>query len=397
MNRTGYSSLFLDYVAQTSDAPMMLEVVKAQGCTMYDPQGKPYLDLIAGISVSNMGHSHPAIVEAVKQQAEQYMHVMVYGEFVESPQVKYAEWISKHFHGGQHAVFFVNSGSEAIETALKLAKRVTGRSSIISFENAYHGATHGALSIGGDEERKNAFRPLVPGNISLPFNNTEALSLIDENVAAVVIEPVQGEAGVIPADKTYLQTLRKICTEKGVLLVFDECQSGFGRTGAMFASQYYDVQPDITTLGKALGGGMPLGAVVAPKHLLDSFQSSPVLGHITTFGGHPVCCAAGLAAAQLISPELLQGVKQKEQLFLDLLKHESIVEVRTAGLLIAVEFKDATTNFEVIKQMIERGIITDWFLYADHSLRIAPPLIISEEEIKFACLSLIEILDKIKY
>jgi acetylornithine/N-succinyldiaminopimelate aminotransferase len=387
---------FLRYVAQTSDGPLMIDAMKAHGHLIIDGDGKEYVDLIAGISVSNIGHSHPEVVKAVQDQAAKYMHVMVYGEFVTAPQVAYARLLSNHYTNEPHAVFFVNSGSEAIETAIKLARRVTGRPEVVSFRNAYHGATLGALTIGGNEERKNAFRPLMPGSRQLPYGDFPSLEQISSETAAVVIEPVQGEAGVILPPEDYLHAVRNRCNETGALLVFDECQTGFGRTGSMFAWQSAGVQPDITTLGKALGGGMPLGAVVAPVRFTNSFTHDPVLGHITTFGGHPVSCAAGLAATGLITDEVMSGVLQKEALFRKGLVHPMIVDVRSAGLLMAIEFETAEVNMEVIRQMIGRGFITDWFLFADNCLRIAPPLTIPDEVITNACETLLDILDGLR-
>lgn len=387
---------FLRYVAQTSDGPLMIDAMKAHGHLIVDGDGKEYVDLIAGISVSNIGHSHPEVVKAVQDQAAKHMHVMVYGEFVTAPQVDYARLLSSYYTNEPHAVFFVNSGSEAIETAIKLARRVTGRSEVVSFNNAYHGATLGALTIGGNEERKNAFRPLMPGSKQLPFGDLPSLEHIGPDTAAVIIEPVQGEAGVILPPEHYLDAVRNKCDETGALLVFDECQTGFGRTGSMFAWQSIGVQPDITTLGKALGGGMPLGAVVAPVRFTNSFTHDPVLGHITTFGGHPVSCAAGLAATRLITDKVLNGVRQKEALFRRLLVHPMISELRSSGLLMAIEFDTAEINMEVIRQMIKHGFITDWFLFADNCLRIAPPLTIPDEVIENACQNLLEILDGIR-
>lgn len=388
------SRLFLRHLAQTSDAPLMLEIVRANNCYLYDREGKEYMDLISGISVSNLGHGHPEVIKAVKDQIDQYMHVMVYGEFVEAPQVQYAQWLAAQLPGHLDSVYFVNSGSEAIEGALKLSKRVTGRTEIISFHQAYHGATHGALSLGGEEERKGAFRPLVPDNRILPYNDLTVLDQITTRTAAVVIEPVQGEAGVRIADETYLIALRERCNKTGTLLVFDECQTGFGRTGKLFFSGKYDVIPDVVTLGKALGGGMPLGAFIASSELMHCLSYNPVLGHITTFGGHPVSCAAGWAAAKLLTEELLLSVETKAQLFIRELQHRHLLQIRHSGLLMAVEWPSANFNKTLISKLVQRGLVTDWFLFNDASMRIAPPLIIHEEQIKSAVRIILEELDK---
>ena len=387
--------LFLQHLGQTSPEPMMLEPVRAHGCRITDAQGKEYLDLIAGISVSNVGHSHPEVLAAVKQQVDAYMHVMVYGEFIESPQVQYATWLAAQLPGALDSVFFVNSGSEAVEGAIKLAKRITGRTGLVACGNAYHGATHGALSLGGDESRKQAFRPLLPDVKSIPFNDFAALEQITCRTAAFIVEPVQGEAGVVPPVQGYLQAVRERCNATGTILIFDECQTGFGRTGQMFASITYGVTPDIVTMGKALGGGMPLGAFAAAREHMSAFTHQPVLGHITTFGGHPVCCAAGLAAARIITPELLQHVREMEQLFLQLLQHPRIREVRSAGLLMAVHLESEAINKALIQQLLQQGIITDWFLFAADCLRIAPPLVIAESEVRYACHTILQALESV--
>ncbi len=387
--------LFLRHIGQTSPEPILLEPVHAEGCMITDAQGKTYLDLIAGISVSNVGHSHPKVLEAVKQQVDAYMHVMVYGEFVESPQVRYAQWLAAQLPRTLDSIFFVNSGSEAVEGAIKLTKRITGRTQLMACRNAYHGATHGALSLGGDESRKQAFRPLLPDVVNIPFNDFAALDTITNSTAAFIVEPVQGEAGVIPPQPGYLEADRRRCNDTGTLVIFDERQTGFGRTGQMFASITYAVTPDIITLGKALGGGMPLGAFAANRQHMEAFTYQPVLGHITTFGGHPVCCAAGLAAAGIITPQLLSHVRDMEQLFVALLQHPRIKEVRSAGLLMAVQLESAAFNMAVIKQLLQHGIITDWFLFAADCLRIAPPLIITEQEVRHACKAIIQALDSI--
>lgn len=389
--------LFLNHVGQTSPAPLALEIVKAQGSKLIDVNGKEYIDLIGGISVCNVGHCHPKVVEAVKQQAEQYMHIMVYGELVETPQVAYAKKLTEHLPVLLNSVFFTASGSEATEGAMKLAKRYTGRTQIVSFKNSYHGSTHGALSIMGDEYWRNAFRPLLPGITQLNYNSFDDLQFITEQTACVVAETIQAEAGVLVPQNGWLKALRNRCNETGTLLVLDEIQCAFGRNGTLFAFEQFDVIPDILLLGKALGGGMPLGAFVADKKIMDSLTHNPVLGHINTFGGHPVSCAAGLAAFNiLINEKLMGGIKEKEQLFLSLLKHPSIKAVRSSGLMMAVEFDSFETNKKIIDLLIEQGVFTDWFLFASNCLRIVPPLTISSNEIKTACTILTSILDRLQ-
>lgn len=378
--------LFLQHVAQTSEAPLALEMVKAQGMYMWDVNGKKYLDLIAGISVCNVGHCHPAVVEAIRGQAGTYMHLLVYGEFVQSPQVAYAHYLTQHLPQTLNSVYFTNSGSEAVEGAMKLAKRFTGRTEIIAFKNSYHGSTQGSLSIMGDEYWRNAYRPLLPDIQHLDHNSMDALNAITTRTACVIAETVQGEAGVKAPQREWLQALRKKCTETGTLLVLDEIQCGFGRNGTLWAFEPYEVVPDVLLLGKALGGGMPLGAFIANRDVMWSLTNQPVLGHITTFGGHPVACAAGLAGMKaLIDERMMDGIKEKEALFVQLLQHPKIKTVRAKGLMLAVDLVDFPSNKKVIDYCIENGVITDWFLFAPECLRIVPPLIITEEEIRLAC------------
>ena len=369
----------------------MLEIERAQGMYMFNHKGKKYLDLIAGISVSNLGHSHPEVVQAVKEQAEKYMHLMVYGEFVESPQVRYAKSLTEFLPETLNNIYFTNSGAEATEGAMKLAKRVTGRTQLISFKSAYHGSTQGALSLMGDESFKRKFRPLLPDTLQLQYGNQEDLEKITCRSAAVVIEPIQAESGVTIPTKVFMQQLRKRCDEVGALLIFDEAQTGLGRTGKMFAFEHYAVVPDILLLAKALGGGMPLGAFVSSKDKMSLLTDNPVLGHITTFGGHPVCCAAGLSAFNvLIRESLIKSVEEKGKLFDDLLNHSAIKSKYRIGLMMALEFDSFERNKAVIDRCIERGVLTDWFLFAPHCMRIAPPLIISEVEIRMACQTILE-------
>lgn len=386
---------FLQHIAQTSPSPMLVDVAKAEGVYFYTPEGKRYYDTISGVSVSNVGHANPVVVEAVCEQARRYMHVMVYGELVERPQVQYASLIAQYLPEPLESVYFVNSGAEAVEGALKLAKRFTGRREIISCRNAYHGSTHGAMSVMNSEEFSDAYGPLLPDVSWIRYNETADLDAITSRTACVLVEPVQGEAGVrLPADG-YLQALRKRCDEVGALLIFDEIQTGFGRTGTMFAMQRYGVTPDIVCLAKALGGGMPLGAFVSSNRIMDCLSHDPALGHITTFGGHPVCCAAGLAAMRyIIDNDLLSGVERKGALFERLLSdHPAITEVRRSGLLMALELGDSDKLYRIMDLFKEYGILSDWFLFCDTAFRISPPLTITEEEIGDCCRIIRECLD----
>jgi acetylornithine/N-succinyldiaminopimelate aminotransferase len=381
--------LFLQHVAQTSPAPLALEIVKAQGCTLTDASGKDYIDLIGGISVANTGHSHPAVIEAIKKQLDQYMHIMVYGEFIQSPQVQYAHLLTEHLPPTLNSVYFTNSGAEAVEGAMKLAKRVTGRTEIIAFKNSYHGSTQGALSIIGDEYWRNSFRPLLPGIQHLSYNSFEDLQYINEQTACVITETVQAEAGIIAPQKEWIHAMQDRCKETGTLLILDEIQAGFGRTGQLWGFQNFNVVPDVLLIGKALGGGMPLGAFIAAKELMDRLTDNPVLGHITTFGGHPVCCAAGMASLKVLLESKLD-IKTKEQQFKSLLVHPKIKGVRSFGLWMAVEFDSFDTCKKVIDKCIEGGVITDWFLFASNCMRISPPLTISPAEIDTACQVIID-------
>jgi acetylornithine/succinyldiaminopimelate/putrescine aminotransferase len=379
--------LFLKHVAQTSDFPMALEIVKGEGHYLIDVNGKKYFDLISGISVSSFGHSNHSLVYAVKRQAETNMHTMVYGEYVLSPQVELAKRLSKFLPENLSSVYFVNSGSEAVEGAIKLARRFTGKSKLVSFNNSYHGSTTGALALGGNEDMRNAFRPLMPDVVRIDYNKTELLDCIDEHTAAVFIEPVQAEAGCIVPDKTFLEKARELCTLHGALLVFDEIQTGYGRTGKLFALNYFNVVPDVLLLGKAFGGGMPLGAFISSQRIMGVLKNDPVLGHITTFGGHPVSCAASIAALTLLTEtELVYRVKSKSKLFTDLLSaNKKIKEVRGIGLLLALQLDSFEQVQQVIHAALEKGVIVDWFLYNNSSIRIAPPLTITEKEIKEVC------------
>ncbi|MGN6294932.1 MAG: aspartate aminotransferase family protein [Chitinophagaceae bacterium] len=378
--------LFLRHVAQTSPAPLALEIVKAEAARLYDAAGKEYIDLIGGISVANTGHRHPAVVKAIKEQLDAYLHIMVYGEFVETPQVRYAQLLTRHLPATLDSVYFTNSGAEAVEGAMKLAKRIMNRPGIIAFDHSYHGSTQGALSIMGSEYWRNAFRPLLPGVSHLKYGSFQALDEISTDTACVIAETVQAEAGVIPPSIEWMQALRQRCNETGTLLILDEIQTGFGRTGKLWGFENFGIVPDILLLGKALGGGMPLGAFISSRERMGTLMDAPVLGHITTFGGHPVSCAAGIAALTvLIGEGMMDKVKEKETLFRSLLVHPKIKEVHSYGLWLAVRFDSFETNKKIIDQCIEKGVLTDWFLFASDSLRISPPLVITEEEIRTAC------------
>jgi len=389
--------LFLRHVAQTSEAPLALEIVRASGCMMWDKYGKEYLDLISGISVCNVGHGNAKVVDAVKRQSEQYMHLMVYGELISAPQVQYATKIASLLPEALQSVYFTNSGTEATEGAMKLAKRLTGRTKIIGFKDSYHGSTQGALSVMGDEYWRNAFRPLLPGVKHLEHNNVRELDNIDTDTACVIAEPIQAERGVQTPSVEWMKALRARCEETGALLILDEIQTGMGRTGTLYAFEQFDIVPDILLLGKALGGGMPLGAFISSTERMNAFSNNPVLGHITTFGGHPVCCAAGLAAFEfLLAEELINGVAQKAQLFAQRLKHPLIQDFRSAGLLMAIDFGSWDLNKLVIDTCIARGVFTDWFLFAAGSMRLAPPLIITDAQINLACDIILAVCDEVR-
>ena len=379
-------TLFFQHIAQTSPAPIGLEIVKAEGCYQYDVTGKRYFDLISGFSVANIGHSNPAVIKAVKEQAEQYMHLIVYGEFIESPQTAYAQLLTQHLPASLDCVYFTNSGAEATEGALKLAKRSTNRTNIIAFNKSYHGSTQGALSVMGDEYYRNAFRPLLPCVFHFDYNADEILHAIDANTACVILETVQAESGITAPSKKWMQALRNKCNEQGALLILDEIQAGFGRTGTLWAFEQFDIVPDVLLLGKALGGGMPLGAFIANKNLMQSLSFNPVLGHITTFGGHPVSCAAGKAAFEvLLSNNYINDVTEKEKMFIENLQHLSIKKINHFGLWMSLQFESVETAQRIIHNCINNGLITDWFLFAPDCLRIAPPLIISKDEITEVC------------
>lgn len=388
--------IFYKNIAQTSQFPMALEVKKAEGVYITDKNDKKYIDLIAGISVSNLGHKHPAIINAIKKQIDTFSYVMVYGEFIQPPQTEYAKLICKYLPETLNSVYFVNSGSEAVEGSLKLAKRYTDRTEIIAFKNAYHGSTHGSLSVTGVESLKNAFRPLLPDIKHISLNNIEDLDNITNRTAAVIIEAIQGEAGVQIPQKHFMQKLREKCNQTDTVLIIDEIQTAFARTGTLFGFEHYNIVPDIITLAKSFGGGMPLGAFIASNKIMQSLTHNPILGHISTFGGHPVCCAAGKAALQtIINQNLTKTISHKENLFLEKLKHPAIKNIRSKGLLMAIEFEAFDFNKKVIDACLSNGLITDWFLFDDKSLRLAPPLIINEKEINYACKILLKTIESV--
>lgn len=378
--------IFLNHIGQTSPDPIGLEIVKAKGSKLYDINGKEYIDLIGGISVCNVGHANEKVIDAIKKQAENFMHVMVNGELILSPQTAYAKLLTDYLPSSLNSVFFTASGTEATEGAMKLAKRFTGRMEIAAFKNSYHGSTQGSLSILGDEYWRNAFRPLLPAILHLDYNNFDSLDFITTETACVIAETIQAEAGVIIPEKKWMLALRKKCTETGTLLVLDEIQCGFGRNGSLWAFEQFDVVPDVLLLGKALGGGMQLGAFVSDKKIMNSLTNNPVLGHINTFGGHPVCCAAGKAAMEfLLNEKIIQTVFEKEKLFLEDLHGSKIKNIRSRGLMMALEFESFEQNKKVINALLKEGVFSDWFLFASECLRIVPPLIISENEILKAC------------
>ncbi|WP_285010226.1 aspartate aminotransferase family protein [Pedobacter faecalis] len=388
--------LFLLNTAQTSLSPRMLEIERAEGLYLYDRSGKAYMDLVSGFAVSNIGHRHPAVIKAIEEQLQKYMHLTVYGEFVQTPMVQFAARLAEVLPDPLDNVYFVNSGAEATEGALKLAKRYTGRSRILSCHNAYHGSTHGALSVMGNEYYKEKYRPLLPDIDFIYFNDEEGLEQINTSTACIILETVQGEAGIRVASPAYMQKLRERCTETGTLLIMDEIQAAFGRTGKLFAFEHYGIVPDILLLAKAMGGGMPIGAFISSKQIMSVLAENPILGHITTFGGHPVSCAAGLAALNVILQEnLLAEVPAKEQLFRSLLVHPLIREVRGVGLMLCIQL-DHFEQVEKVSEIATRnGVIIDWFLHCETALRIAPPLIISEEEIRKACAVILDALDQL--
>ena len=395
MSRLNNRQFFLQHLAQTSPKPIGLEVERALGVHIYDTDGKSYIDMIAGFSVCNIGHSHPNVIAAIEQQIKQYMHVIVYGEFIQSPQVQYAKALLSLLPENLQSIYFTNSGAEAAEGAMKLAKRVTKRSRIIAFDGAYHGSTQGALSVMGDEYFRNAYRPLLPDVLHLRYNHMEDIELIDHHVACVMVEPVQAETGVTAASETWLKALRAKCDALCILLIFDEIQSGFGRTGTLFAFEQYGVVPDILLTGKALGAGLPLGAFISSPAMMGTLTYAPVLGHITTFGGNPVVCAAGKAGLEvLLESGWMDEVKAKEKYLLDTLKHPAILDIKHKGLWMSLQFATPEITKKIAANCVANGVITDWFLFAEDRIRIAPPLSISMDELKIAVQKIIESIDQ---
>jgi acetylornithine/N-succinyldiaminopimelate aminotransferase len=389
--------LFLNHIGQVSPTPIALEIEKARGIYLYDRNEKSYIDFISGISVSNVGHCHPNVVKAIQDQSEKFMHLMVYGEYIQSPQIQLAKALTDLLPDHLNSVFYTNSGTEATEGALKLAKRITGKTEIICFKNSYHGSTHGALSVMGNEEFKQAFRPLLPDVKIITYNNIDEVKKnISAKTACVILEPVQSESGYIISDHQFLKTIREKCDEHCALLIFDEIQNGFGRSGTLFAFEQTGIVPDILLLAKGMGGGMPIGCFISSQKFLNEFTYNPVLGNINTFGGNAVCCAASLACLNtIISEKLLNNVEEKSNLIRSLLKHQAIKSIKGKGLMLSLEFENTNLNLKVIEHCIKNGLIVDWFLFNTHSMRIAPPLIISEEEIKTACQIILKSIDEV--
>tara|TARA_B110000503_G_C7139482_1_gene410284 strand:+ start:653 stop:1837 length:1185 start_codon:yes stop_codon:yes gene_type:complete len=387
---------FKQHLAQTTPFPFRIEVDYAKGSYIYDTKGKAYLDLISGIAVSALGHGHPKILEAIKTQSEKHLHVMVYGEFEQKAQNDLAKELLKTLPDSINSFYFVNSGAEAIEAALKLAKRVTGKGEIIAFNRAYHGSTHGALSLSSNEQKKAPFEPLLPNVKHIELNNFDHLNEISEESACVILETIQGDAGVRFPTKEYLQALREKCDETCTLLIFDEIQCGMGRTGKMWAFEHYNVIPDILVAGKALGGGMPIGCLMSDRKLMLQFSEKPMLGHITTFGGHPLVCATAAACLKVIEEEqLLRALPAKAKLFEELLQHKEIKEIRQLGLMLAIELENEDKVQQIVLKGLEHGILLFWFLSTPNAFRLAPPLNISEKEIKEGCQIIIDLLNEL--
>ena len=388
--------MYTPFLANTTNQPFGIEVVSAEGIYLIDRKGKRYIDLISGIAVSNLGHQNEHIKSALLDQLNKHLHVMVFGEFSQEIQNKLAQKLASFLPESLNCLYVVNSGTEANEAALKLAKRATGKTRLVSFKGAYHGSTHGSLSVSGNEQKKYAFRPLLPDVIQLPFNDCDALDSIDHQVAGVIIEPIQGDAGVRIPSKEFMAKLRKICDDHCILLIADEIQTGFGRTGKLFAYEHFDIVPDIMTIGKAFGGGMPIGGLVTSQKIMSLFTTNPPLGHITTFGGHPMCCAGALAGLEVLENEnIVSNVEQKGVLFESLLKHKLIKEIRRKGLFFAIELENPAVVQKVVEGCKQKGLLSFWFLSCPESFRIAPPLVISTEEIKISCAIITDVMDQL--
>lgn len=384
---------FLKYQAQTSPYPLLMEVSHAKGSYIYDTNNKAYLDFVAGVSACTLGHSHPKVVKAVQEQTEKYMHVMVYGEYIQASAVALSKLLAENLPEPLDTTYLVNSGTEAVEGALKLAKRATGRSQLISAVNAYHGNTQGSMSVMGAEHRKQAFRPLLPDVDFIRFNNEEDLQKITHRTAGVLLETIQGSAGFVPPQNDYLAKVKQRCEEVGALLILDEIQPGFGRTGTLFGFQQYNVVPDILAMGKGMGGGMPVGAFTASKKLMHLLSDSPKMGHITTFGGHPVIAAASLATLkEVVETNLMEEAIRKEELFKSLLKHPKITDVRGRGLMLAMMVKDEELANHIVLEAMNKGLILFWLMFEPKAVRITPPLTISDEEIKEGCHIILDII-----
>lgn len=387
--------LYLSHVAQTSEMPMLLEIERAEGVNLYDTNGKKYYDMNSGIAVSSLGHGHPVVVKAIKDQVDKYMHTMVYGEHVQTPQVRFATLLTEHLSENLNSVYFLNAGTEASELAMKIAKKYTGRYKLAACRNAYHGSTQGAESLRSDLEYKGAYLPLVPGIHHIEFNNTDSLEVLDSSFSGVLIEIVQGEAGVITPNQEWLEALVNKCQKHQILLIADEIQSGFGRTGSLFAHQKYGIIPDILLIGKAMGGGMPIAGVVSSQDIMGCLTKNPALGHISTFGGHPVCSAAAYASLKvLLDDNIISSIKAKaDYIQKTLSKHPIIKEVRNAGLMMAVEPTNRKYLKHIVAQALHLGVVVDWFLFNNRSFRVAPPLVITMEELQEACSILLQAFD----
>jgi acetylornithine/succinyldiaminopimelate/putrescine aminotransferase len=386
--------VFLHHLAQTSPSPFLLPIESAEGIYLYTPEGKRYTDLISGIGVSVVGHRHPRVIQAIKEQLDKHLHVMVYGEYIQSPSNLLAKKMTEVLPQNLNCCYFVNSGTEANEGALKLAKRFTGRTEIISCNRSYHGSTHGSLSVSGNEMKKSAFRPLLPDVRFIEFGNLNDLNQITDQTACVIMETIQGDAGVRIPSQEYLEAIRKKCDDTGTILILDEIQCGMGRTGKLFAFEHYGIVPDILTIAKAFGGGLPIGAFIASEHMMKTLTFNPMLGHITTFGGNPVCCASALATLNVILDEkLLEGVEAKGKLFEQYLNHKAIREIRRIGLMFAIDFDSAERVNAIVAHAKANGVICYWFLSHPYSFRIAPPLTISAEQIYESCQVILQAID----